>query len=220
TEAPTTEPATAPDELEAPPHIRRVPLNGQDIADLHNHRMWKFAFKLPPNEYTNYVWIEKWSREAEEPVVELLSSIYDVWDENEIVLKLASLAFPQQYVRIGPIEVRENTAVGLRIDEPYRTDIISGPSPLTPGENISLLTFTHNQNSSPTGGLEDVHRQHDVTIYVKTRFQPGPYLEFTRVPPTAQPEAEATPETSEPTTAAPPAEPAEPNETVEPTPDN
>lgn len=172
--------STAPEEEpEGPtgPFIRRVDLNGQDLADLLDLSLWKYAFRIPENEYTLYFWVERWTRNAEKPVVRELTSISGVWAENEIVLKLPTDQDQRFFFRIGDVIKRSTDIDPLRPPTPWRRETLR-EARVQPGRDIYLITYTHNELETSTRGRINVHRQNDKTIYVKMRFTPGPFVPF------------------------------------------
>jgi hypothetical protein len=166
-------------EPEAPqgPFIRRVELNGQDLADLLELSMWKFAFRIPENEYTLYLWVERWTRHAKEPEIRELTTLSGVWAENELVLKLPTVQDQRMFFKVGNSVSRSDDIPPIRPPSPWRRETIERET-LTPGRDIHLITYTHNELETATGGRVDVHRQNDETIYVKMRFTPGPFVPF------------------------------------------
>lgn len=177
-------PAPQPPQPEPePPHIARQPLDGQDIADMLNVRMWKYTFKLPAGQYTNYVWMERWTRDAEKPDVTLLSQTPGEWDTGELVVKLPSESHPGLFVRVNELMSRNGSMTSLNLPAPVRMESLKRQTldPST-GQDIYLVTFTHNESGTSIGGRVDVHRDHDETIYIKTRFMPGGFKPFQRVP--------------------------------------
>ena len=179
------------------PTLERTDLDGQDLANLMKLLMWKFHFTLAEGEYTNYVWIERWTRDAQMPEVTVLSSIPGVWSEGEVVIKLPSVDHPQQYVRLGPSVTRKIDADPLDVIN-WRMDVLSAPSPITLDEDLHLVTFTQNRQQLATGGLKNVHQQHDRTIYLKARFTPGPFVPFELKRPMPKPPLQPEPEPSPP----------------------
>lgn len=168
--------------------LERIPVGGQDIADLQSLMMWKYRFNLPRNEYTAYVWAEYWTRDGETPEVRELFTASGEWADGEVVLKVPTEDDRRMLVRIGPTSTtRAARAEPLGIPAGASMEVLTN-TPISPDRDIHLATVTWNQFESGTGGLANVHRDNDQTIYVKLRFAKGPFVPFPPVTP--QPEAE------------------------------
>jgi hypothetical protein len=187
--APVTRPAavsSAPPAA-ASPSIKHVPLDGQDLADAMNLRMWKFHFTLPRGEYTNHVWLERWHSGSDGPDVQLLSQMSDTWAENDLVVELPTGSQAQPFTRIGASMSRRSDvppikqATGLEVLE---------SEPLKVGDDVYLATLTIDADGRPTGGRRNVQGQHEQTIYLKTHFVPGFLVQF-EPPPGSAPKAPA-----------------------------
>lgn len=166
------------EELDAP-RMTAVPLDGQDVADALRLAMWKFRFHLPENQYTGHVWAERWTRGADEPEVRPLGGgFHGVFEEDELVVQLPTLTSPQLLVRLGGATYRESDPAPVRPPDPWRVEVLAGEPKVQPGHDIHLVTFTHNRSGVAEGGLIGVHRSHDVTVYIKARFTPGPFVPF------------------------------------------
>lgn len=178
-EDPAQATGTAEEAEQAPsgPSIRRIALNGQDLADLLELSIWKFAFRIPENEYTLYLWIERWSRNAQKPEIRELATVSGVWSESEVVLKLPTEDDERMFFRIGDVIKRTNDITPLQPPTPWRRETLQNAT-LNPGRDVYLITYTHNELETATGGRVNVHRQNDETIYVKMRFTPGPFVPF------------------------------------------
>jgi hypothetical protein len=157
--------------------IFRVGLDGQDLADLRNLKMWKYAFELPQGPYTAFVWVEYWTRNAAEPTYREMFSASDVWREGELVVKLPTADDPGMLVRIGRAQARADAADPVDIPRASRLELLD-ILPVAAGQDIPLATFTYNESGSAAGGLSNVHSNHDVTVYLKARFVRGLYASF------------------------------------------
>lgn len=168
------------------PHIEQVAIDGQDISDLLNLEMWKFKFHVPKGQYTNYVWMERWTRGASEPTVTVLSQTPGVWEDGRIVVKLPAKAAPGLFVRVNDLSTRNTKLDDLDIPSPTLVDPLKQQS-IDPGagNDIYLVTLTHDNDAVSSGDDDDAapsradaHLHHDVTIYIKTRFAPGAFAPF------------------------------------------
>lgn len=168
----------APDEQEQPePHVQRVDLDGQDLADLLDLRAWKFDYALPSDEYTVHVWVEHWRQDAEQPDVRPLLNQSLNTESGSMLLRLPTEDEPELFVRVGSAVARSADAAPIRIPTPFRRDVLDR-QPIDFDEPLHLITFTHNESDRPEGGLADVHRDHDVTVYIKARFFQGANVPF------------------------------------------
>lgn len=146
-------------------------MDGQDLADLLNIRAWKFAYRLPADDYSVEVYLERWERGDEEPERWTLLSQSIFTGDGEMLLRLPTEEEPAMFVRVAAATARAANADPLDLPGPNRIDVLDDAQ--TPvGQPIHLVTFTHNASQRPTGGLRDVHRDHDVTLYVIARFVP------------------------------------------------
>jgi hypothetical protein len=173
-------PAPRPEQVPAAPEIRRVSLDGRDIADLLNLSMFKFAFHLPKAEYTNYVWMERWTRDAARPQVTLLAQTPGVWDSGELVIKLPAESQPGLFVRVNDLISRNTKLTSLDIPSPPHIDPLTRPQPIDPtaAQDICLVTYAYNESGASPEGRVDIHHDNDVTLYIKTRFTQGPFAPF------------------------------------------
>ena len=176
--------ASGPGETDEPddsaaPTIAPLPVNGQDIADLRQLMMWKFRFDIEQGQYNQYLWVERWTRDAEEPEVRQLGrDVHQVLSEGAFVIKLPTESDPRLFIRLGDATYRDEEAEPVLPPVPWRMSILPDEQDIELGRDIHLITFTHNELTTASGGLSGVHRNHDVTVYVKTRFVPGPYAPF------------------------------------------
>jgi hypothetical protein len=177
-------PATAEEPARPGSYIEQVALDGQDVADVFNLRMWKFRLRLPKGPYSCYVWQERWTRDAAKPAVSVLFDEHQTLDGADVVLKLPlSAAQPQQFVRIGTATRFASKTDVLAIESPY-VETLSAEE-VQPGKDLYLITFTQNKGEN-SGGRKDVHKDRDVTIYIKARFIPGPYTALDLAAPPAE----------------------------------
>ena len=173
-------PAPKMDKAPPAPEIRPVSLDGRDIADLLNLSMYKFAFHLPKAEYTNYVWMERWTRDAAKPQVTLLAQTPGVWDSGELVIKLPTEAHPGLFVRVNDLSSRNTNLTSLDIPSPPRIDPLDEVQPLDPtaAQDIYLVTCAYNESGVYPDNHVGTEHDNDVTIYIKTRFVQGPFAPF------------------------------------------
>lgn len=155
-------------------HIERVELNGQDLAELLGVPAWRFDYQLPEDDegYRVRLWLERWTRDVEEPQVGELIEQTLLSGSGSVLLRLPTEAEPTLFARVGTGQAEVVETEPIHPPQPFRRDEL-GERSVEVGETIHLLTFTHNMEDSPVGGLEDVHREHDVTVYIKARFERG-----------------------------------------------
>lgn len=177
-------PTPKPDKAPPSPEIRRVSLDGRDIADLLNLSMYKFAFHLPKAEYTNYVWMERWTRDAARPQVTMLAQTPGVWDSGELIIKLPTESQPGLFVRVNDLISRNTKLASLDIPSPPHIDQLTGSQPIDPtaAQDIYLITYAYNESGASPQGRVGIEHDTDVTIYIKTRFTQGPFTPFELTP--------------------------------------
>ncbi|MEX2672892.1 MAG: hypothetical protein WD294_12380 [Phycisphaeraceae bacterium] len=159
------------------PRIVRVEMDGQDLADLLNVRAWKFDYQLPEDEqYTAQVWLEQWTQDAPQPDVWLLLNQTLTADTGSMLVRLPTTEEEALFVRVGAAVVRAADAE-IDMPTPIRRDVLEERA-INYDEEINLLSFTHNADAPTAGGLVDVHKDHDYTLYVKVRFFRGTNVPF------------------------------------------
>ncbi|MBI1371132.1 MAG: hypothetical protein GC162_21080 [Planctomycetes bacterium] len=175
-ELPPPAPAKPP-EPDKSPMVERVPVDGQDLVDIERLWMWKFHYRVPSTQYTAYVWTERWTRGAAKPELTKLLANLGTESEGDIVIKLPTEINAEQFVRVGSLESRRAKAPALQIGMPPYIEALKS-EPIELNKDIYLVTFTYNEAGAAIGGRVNVHRDHDVTIYVKARFTNGAFIDF------------------------------------------
>ena len=172
---PLNPPSPQPD----PFWIERTPVNGQDLADLNNLTIWKYNFRIPRNQYTHYLWLERWERDGIEPVeIRELATLTGVWEDGNIILKLPSELDSRLYVKLGNTMLHENAENPVQPPDPWRLDLLDKQTLTEPTNAVYLMAYTYNAETLAEGGLAGAHENNDITVYIKMRFAPGEFVPF------------------------------------------
>jgi hypothetical protein len=161
--------------------LRRVPLDGQDLADLMQLLVWKFEARMPEDQYTLAVWTEKWTRGDTQPIVTELSKTSSRWSGGRLLVHLPTEksrdAFVQWATDADHVAARamsrrpDSEPIHRLVPNPAVTDLPSTPTRAGFGQDIILATFSSNRDGSfPQVADAERHLHSDVTLYLKARF--------------------------------------------------
>lgn len=161
---------------EVSPRIDRVPIDGEDLANVLGVTMSKFHYALPAGQYTCFIWTERWTRGATEPIVTLLASA-NVGGEGDVIVKLPTESDRQLYLYVGDAPRLNNRDADPLAPSGSSTAQLDGQT-FAPGEAIHLVTVSYNLETLAIPALENIHTQRDMTTYVKTGFIIGKNTPF------------------------------------------
>lgn len=157
------------------PTLEPVEVNGGDVADFLNLRLSKFRITVPQGKYTVHVWAERWKRDAEKPDEIVLAEYGTEVDAVDIVAQLPIAGQPEGFLRVNAVRTRVKKPL---VPTGAYFDVLKKAGAFDLGSDLHLLTYTWNETTRAEGGLKDVHKNHDLTIYLKARLVPGDFTPF------------------------------------------